>query len=101
MHHFVIVIGVVSTLGFVALVFGSISILCSNALSFGLTLSFVGNDGLGVGGGMLSFGNIDGIVLFIKVVISINSLLVSSPYVGLCIFDCGDLMISRGSAVVF
>ena len=43
---FVIVSVVVSTLGSIALVFGSIYTLGSDALSFRLTLLFVGDDGL-------------------------------------------------------
>ena len=44
---FVILNGVVSTLGSVALFFGSISTLDSDALSFRLTFSFIGDDRLG------------------------------------------------------
>ena len=92
-----IVSGVVYTLGSVVLIFGSISTLCSDALSFGLTLLFIGDDSLGGGGGTLSFGNVGGIVLFNKVAISINTLLVSSPYVRLGILDYGHLILSRRS----
>ena len=51
-----IVSGVVSTFGSISLIVGSISILGSDPLSFGLTLLFVGDDSLGVEGGTLSFG---------------------------------------------
>ena len=60
-------------------------------------MSFVGDDGLGRGGGTLFFGNVGDIVLFNKVKILINALLVSSPYVRLGISDYVDLMMSRGS----
>ena len=89
----------VSTLGSVALVFVSISTLGSDALSFGLTLLFVGDDGLGGGGGTFSFGNVGGIVIFNKVEISINVLVVSYSYVRLGIFGYGDFMRSRRSVV--
>ena len=94
---FFIVSGFIFTLDSIALGFGSISILGSDALYFWLTLLFVSDDNLGGGGGTLSFGNIGGIVIFNKVAILINVLFVSSPYVRVGIFNCGDLMMSRRS----
>ena len=54
-----------------------------------------------MGVGTLSFEKIGGIVLFNKVAILINSLLVSSPYIRLSIFDCGDLKMPRRSAAAY
>ena len=49
----------------------------------------------GGGSGMLSLGNVGGIVLFNRMAILINALMVSFPYIRLGILDFGDLMMSR------
>ena len=95
MYIFAIVGGFVSTLGSIELVFGSVYTLGSDVLCFGLVWLFTDDDGLVGGSGTISFRNIGGIALFNNFAISINSLLVLSPYLRLVIFNCGDLMMSR------